>query len=288
MLNALVSGILTGGLYALVGLSLVLTFLATRTGNFSTGELASFGAAVVVVGGVVDLPALVRFFIAVVVAGLAGVLIERLVIAPFHSGDHDYRWFLTTLALGMVLVDLQTNALGSEPISLNTFGVDGFIRVAGVGMSKQLLLVLLVAVVAIASISLALKFTHAGKIVRATSEDPSTALLMGISVRTVGMVTYALASVIAVVAGLLWSATAGVSPALGPPLLIGAISVAVIGGINSVPGLAVGGLIYGITTQVGLYWFGPAVGSTAGLLAVVAILVLRPQGVLGRPVPTKV
>ncbi|MTD14202.1 hypothetical protein GIS00_09615 [Nakamurella sp. YIM 132087] len=280
MLNAITSGILVGGLFALVALSLSLTFLATRTGNFGTGELVSAGAGVAVLSAAVG-PGWLRFLLALLVGGLLGALISRLLITPFHVNARDYRWLLSTLGLGMILIDLQTNGMGVEPLSLAVFKIDGFYRLGDLGLAYQALVILALAVLLSVGISCVLRWTALGRVIRASAEDPETALLMGISVKRLSMFVYAGASMIAVLAGLMYGAQTTVTPSLGPPLLVGAISVAVIGGINSIPGVLIGGLAYGLINQLGTYFFDAVVGSTAGLIAVVLVLMLKPEGILG-------
>ncbi|MBT2523314.1 branched-chain amino acid ABC transporter permease [Arthrobacter sp. ISL-28] len=289
MIEVLASGILLGGLYALVALGFVLTFLATRTANFATGELMALGAVVALgMVGWDGIPAWLRVTCAVIVMGIAGAIIYRLVIVPFAQTHDDYRWLIATLGLGMIVVDIILNSQGQAIKKLDYAYSEGFISLGGAGLARQGLIICALAIVLTLGIAAVMRWTPAGTIVRAVAEDDETAQLMGISTRLVGYVMYALATAIVALGGILWGAQVGVTPSFGVPLMMGAIGVAIIGGLDSITGVLVGGLIYGVVSQLGQQLAGPALGSVAGLLIVLVVLVVRPQGLFGRAIKEKV
>jgi len=288
-MDVLIGGLVSGGLYALIAQSFVLTFLTTRTLNFAVGEFMAVAAFIALaLGSWSWLPGPLKIAVAVLVVGGLGALLYRLLIVPFTSGGpHDVRWLLGTVGVSFVLLNLLTNAQGANPQNLGFGRVEAFPVLLGVRLSGQSLLLAGLSVLVTIGLVLMTTRTPLGLLMRAVSADARTASLMGVSPRAVGMLAYGLAMGIAALAGVLWGAEVGVTPALGAPLLVGAFAVGVIGGLTSFWGPLIGGLIYGIVTQFVSYHVGSLWGQAAGLLLVVAVLILRPEGIAGRRVEAK-
>lgn len=288
-MDALVFGLVLGGLYALLAQSFVLTFITTKTLNFAVGDFIALGAVVVLAASSWTwLPTVGRIAVGFTVAGVVGALAYRFLILPFTTqGPHDVRWLLSTIALSFVMLDLMTNVAGSAPQRSDTGRLDGSVGVLGSQISKQLLLIAGVAVVVSLVIIIASRATLVGLIMRAVAQDPDTSSLMGVSPRVAGAVTYFVAMGLAGLAGILYAVTVGFTPTMGGPLLVASIAVAVIGGLSSLWGPLVGGLLYGVLTQVASFEFGAIWGETAGLLLVVAVLIWKPEGLLGRRMEVK-
>lgn len=288
-MDSLVLGLVLGGLYALLAQSFVLTFITTKTLNFAVGEFVALGAFVVIaVVGWSWLPDVGKLAVGVLVAAVVGAAAYRFLVLPFMTeGEHDVRWLLSTVALSFVLLNLITNVEGPSPQRSETARLSGSVDVLGAGVSKQQLLIAVLAVVVTVLLVVASKKTPAGLVMRAVSQDPETTSLMGVSPRLVGMVTYAVAMGIAALTGTLYAATVGASPVIGAPLLVASIAVAVVGGLSSLWGPLLGGALYGVLSEFASYEFGAIWGETAGLLLVIAVLVWRPQGLLGRRTEVK-
>lgn len=288
-MDALVLGLVLGGLYALLAQSFVLTFITTKTLNFAVGEFVALGAFVVLaVASWGWLPDVGKVVVGILVAGLVGAVAYRFLVLPFMTeGEHDVRWLLSTVALSFVMLNLITNVEGPSPQRSETARLGGSVDLLGVGVGKQQLLIAVLAVVVTVLLVVASRRTPAGLVMRAVSQDPETTSLMGVSPRLVGMVTYAVAMGVAALAGTLYAATVGASPVMGAPLLVASIAVAVVGGLSSLWGPLLGGALYGVLSEVASYEFGAIWGETAGLLLVIAVLVWRPQGLLGRRVEVK-
>jgi len=289
-MDAIISGLVLGGLYALIAQGFVLTFVATRTLNFAAGDLMALAAFLALwLGSTGWSPPALSFALVVVVLGVLGSLVYLFVIRKFSDqGGHDTRWLLTTIGLSIILLNLLQNSQGELPRALGYGRIGGYADILGVRVPAQSLLIAMVAL----AISLTLWFvstrTMWGLRMRAVSEDSSTAALMGISPRRIALGAYGLATAITGAAAMLWGAEVGVSVHLGAPLLIGSFAVAVIGGLTSIPGVIVGGIVYGVATQVSSYQLGPIWGEISGLFLVVAVLVVKPEGLLGRRMEVKV
>lgn len=287
-MDAVLIGLVLGGLYALVGQGLVLTFVTTKTLNFATGEFMVLGAFIALgVGSWSWLPTAGKLALSVIAVGIAGAIAYRLFIVPFAHGEHDSRWLLSTVGLSYVLVNLLTNGEGASPQRLDLVRASGSQEILGAAINRQSLLIAAVAVVVTLALVAGARWTPGGLLMRAVAEDSETVSLMGVSPRVVGAVAFALATAIAGLAGVLWAAEVGVTPGLGFTVLVSAFAVAVIGGLTSFWGPLVGGALFGVVVQVSSYQFGALWGQIAGLALVIVVLVVRPEGLLGRRLEAK-
>ncbi|CAM3171201.1 branched-chain amino acid ABC transporter permease [Nocardioides dubius] len=287
-MDAIVSGLVLGGLYALVAQGFVLTYVTSRTINFASGEFLAIGAFVALgVGSWSWLPTPGKVAVGVVAAGIIGAIAYRLLVVPFARSEHDSRWLLSTVGLSYVLLNLLTHAEGANPQKLPFARAEGTTSLLGVAVNKQQLWIALVAVLVTVALVLGSRFTSAGVLMRATAEDPQAVSLMGVSPRRVGVMAYALASAIAGLAGILWAAEVGATPGLGVHILVSAFAVGVIGGLTSFWGPLVGGALFAVVVQVGSYQVGALWGQVFGLLLVIVVLVIRPEGLLGRRMEAK-
>ncbi|NYG59880.1 branched-subunit amino acid ABC-type transport system permease component [Nocardioides daedukensis] len=288
-MDAVIFGLVLGGLYALLAQSFVLTFITTKTLNFAVGEFVALGAFVVLaVASWSWLPAAGKIAIGFLAAGLVGALAYRFLVLPFTTqGEHDVRWLLSTVALSFVMLNLIGNVEGPSPQRSDTGRLGGSVEILGSGVSKQMLLIALLAVAVSIALIVASKKTSMGLIMRAVSQDKEVTSLMGVSPHMVGAVSYLVAMGLAGLAGTLYAATVGASPVMGAPLLVASIAVGVIGGLSSLWGPLLGGALYGVLSQVASFEFGAIWGETAGLLLVIAVLIWKPEGLLGRRMEVK-
>lgn len=288
-MEPVVIGLVLGGLYALLAQSFVLTFITTRTLNFAVGEFVAIGAFVAIaVSSWTWLPTPFRVAVAFFVAGILGALVYRFLVLPFTTqGEHDVRWLLSTVAVAFVLLNLITNVEGPSPQRSDTARIDGTIEILGAGVSRQQLLLAGLAVLVSLLLIVVTQRTSIGLMMRAVSQDPDTTSLMGVSPRTVGMGSYFVAMGLAGLAGVLYAATVGASPVMGEQLLVASIAVAIVGGLGSLWGPLLGGALYGVLSQVASFELGAIWGETTGLLLVIVVLVLKPEGLLGRRMEVK-
>lgn len=288
-MEPILTGLVLGGLYALLAQSFVLTFITTKTLNFALGEFMALGAF----GGLAFmswdwLPDIGKAVIAIIAVGIMGALAYRFLILPFtKEGAHDTRWLLSTVALSFLMFNLLDNVQGASPqrSELGRFG--GFADVLGTRLAWQDVVIALVAISVSLLLILITRTTSLGVVMRAVAQDPETASLMGVSPRRTGMATYGVAMGVAALAGLLWAAKVGASPDIGAPLLVASIAVAVVGGLGSLWGPLLGGMLYGVLTQVMSFQFGSMWGNASGLLLVMAVLVFRPEGLIARKIEVK-
>ncbi|WP_134765631.1 branched-chain amino acid ABC transporter permease [Nocardioides sp. 1609] len=288
-MEAVVIGLVLGGLYALLAQSFVLTFITTRTLNFAVGEFVALGAfAAIAVSSWSWLPTPGKVAVGFLAAAVVGALVYRFLVLPFTTqGEHDVRWLLSTVAVSFVMLNLITNVEGPSPQRSDTARISGTVDILGAGVGKQQLVLAGLAVVISLLLIVVTQRTSVGLMMRAVSQDPDTASLMGVSPRAVGAASYFVAMGLAGLAGVLYAATVGASPVMGETLLVASIAVAIVGGLGSLWGPLLGGALYGVLSQVASYQWGAIWGETAGLLLVIVVLVAKPEGLLGRRMEVK-
>ncbi|WP_063129729.1 branched-chain amino acid ABC transporter permease [Nocardia fusca] len=287
-MEIVIAGLAAGGLFALVAQGFVLTFLTTNTLNFALGEFMVVAAFLALgVSSWDRLPAAAKIMLVIVVVGALGAWTYRLIVLPFSSGHNDSRWLLSTVGLSFIIINVTTNGEGVLRQPLDYGGTDGVVEFLGARLQAQQGLIAITAVLVTIALVTVTRMTGLGTRMRAVSEDAEAASLMGISSRRIGMIAYGLAMSVVALAGILWAAEVGVSPQLGEPLLVGAFAAGIIGGLTSLWGPLLGGGIYGLVTAAVGDFAGVMWGEVSGLLVVLAVLMFRPEGLLGRRVELK-
>lgn len=279
-----IDGVFAGAVYALVALGLAITFQPTRVMNFAQGEALILGAAVgyqvMSLGGFGWPLALAA---TVVVGGLMGLLAERMIMLPVRMSGSRFAWIVATLAAALIFQSLFTlayrdvDALRPEPLAAGGFALgDGRV-------GWQELITVGIALAVMAGYDLFLRRGVYGRAIRAASHDPDTAVLMGIPVQRMVVLSFVIATVITALAGLLAAPVLYIGPATGLLFTIKGFTAAVIGGIGSPRGALAGGLIVGVLDSV----VRTAINATAGNLVVFGllalILVVFPAGLFGKP-----
>ena len=289
VLTPLVSGAIQGALYGLLGLGLVLLYKGNRIFNFAQGEFGTVAALVTyafVVGiGVPKLPYAVAALIGLVAGTLFALLTERVVARPLFRQPKVTTVVATAgVALFAVSIELMftgPNPLTAQPALKGNFFTSGNLQVS----NQQVLIVVVLAVLAVAS-GLFFSRTQTGLAILAVSQEPTATSLVGISVNRISALTWGMAGFLGATAGILLAPTtlftAGFMTAAA---LIPAFTAAVFGGITSLPGAFLGGVVIGVVEQFGnklppdLIPGGNRVFVFAALLL---ILLVKPAGLLGK------
>ena len=287
MLQSLVVGVIVGGIYGLYALGLVLVFKGTKVLNFAQAEIGLFTlfiAQILIVGR--GMPYLVGAGAAVVLAVVMGLAFERFAVRPL-AGQSPVTIAVATVGLLTLLITMEITLFGGLPRLLPP-AIPGLgIEVAGVQVSAaQLLSLVIVPVIALA-LGAFLKYTDFGLGVLAYSSDPEAVRIMGIRATRVSAFTWATAAGLSAVAALLIQPTVGtVSPNAFGGIFVSALAAALIGGLSSLPGAFVGGLVVGILeSQVKNATVGAELSGIANLVifgVILAVLLLRPNGLVAR------
>jgi branched-chain amino acid transport system permease protein len=283
--NAVVQGILIGGLYAIFATGLSLVFGVMRIVNLAHGDFATVAAflALVLVTNV-GLPVWATFVVVVPVMALLGYVVQRGLLQRTLSAS-PLPVLLVTFALSIVVSNLLLEVFSSDQRRLQLGALDtASFRVGALAIGVFPLLVFALAVLILGSLSAFLARTRTGRALRATSDDQEAAQLSGVDNRHVFGVATALAFGTVAVAGILSGAQTSFTPTSGATLLIFAFEVVIIGGLGNLWGSLAGGVVLGVAQNVGA-WIDPAQQILAGHLVFLLVLALRPQGLFGRAVP---
>jgi branched-chain amino acid transport system permease protein len=284
LIQQVVSGIAAGGVYASLALALVLIYRAMDVANFAQGEMAMFSTFIAyTLITTVHLPFAVVFPLTIVIAFVGGVLVERVMIRPFE-GKPILTLVIVTLALffltnglagliwGYILTDFPS-PFPAEPI-----------RFAGIYIGQQDLGILGFCVVILGLVYLFFRFTKMGLAMRAAALYPESSKLVGVRVSWMLALGWGLAAAIGATAGMMIAPITFLDPNFMQPILLFAFAAAVLGGIESPLGAVLGGLLVGVLLAlVGTYLpAGQNLRIPFALVVIVAVLLIRPAGLIGR------
>lgn len=284
-----ISGLLNGVMYALVALGFVLIYKASGVFNFAQGAMTLFAAlALVGILARVGLGLAIVFAIAVMV--VFAFAMERVVLRPL-VGRPPLSIFMATIGVSFVLEGVAQSIWGAEPKGLNLGMSARPIEIGGVYIGRVELYSAAAAAALVAVLIWFFQKTTIGLGLRAVSDDHEAALSVGISLRRVWAITWTIAGLVAVAAGIAWGTRLGVHFAV---VLIAfkALPVIIIGGIESIPGAILAGLIVGATENLAEGFIGPAVGGGVKdffpYLIALLFLLIRPYGLFGREIIERV
>jgi branched-chain amino acid transport system permease protein len=284
-----VSGLLVGVMYSLVALGFVLIYKASAVFNFAQGAMTLFAALALV--GCIPYIGIVGGLVATFVLMIALALgIERIMLRPLVARP-PLSLFMATIGLGFFLEGFSQALWGTQPKGLDLGIADTPFEIAGIFLSRLDLVGAGVAAVLVLALVWFFQGTTTGLGLRAVSDDHEAALAVGIPLRQAWAVTWAIAGMVAVVAGVLWGARLGVQFSLSL-VALKALPVLIIGGLESIPGAIIGGLIVGATERLAGGFIDPYVGGGVKdffpYLLALAFLILRPYGLFGREIIERV
>ena len=281
--NAVIQGILLGGLYALFATGLSLSFGVMRLVNLAHGDLAIFAAFMTLsISTTLKINPLVALVIVVPAAFVVGYILQRLVFDRVVGVDPAFQ-IVATFGLGIVIQNAllekytaDTQGLNVGKLKTSTIKVNDTI---GIGWLP--LFTFATAVAVLGSLALFLQHTKLGRAFRATSDDADAARLMGIDIKRVFAVAMALAIATVALAGVLFGSRSSFDPFVGPARLIYAFEAVIIGGLGSLWGTLAGGITLGVAQTIGRQ-INPQWGELFGHFVFLAVLVLRPTGMFGK------
>ena len=298
LLQVLWEGLVSGVLYALIALGFVLIFRSSRIFNFAQGIMVVFAALTLVGLHSFGIPAWISVLLTLGVMFVLAVSIERVVLRPL-VGQPDIILFMATIGITLFLIGLGEIIFGGENKQMISaeLGIptgDTVLEPWGGLLILQHLdiTVVLVAVVLVGALLAFLNYTQMGRAIRALGDDHQAALSVGISLQTIWVLVWFIAGIIALVTGIAWGARAGVSFAL-EVIAYKALPVLMLGGLESITGAIIGGLLIGLSEKMfEIYWGQPLLGGNtetwfAFVLALV-VLLFRPQGLFGERIIERV
>jgi branched-chain amino acid transport system permease protein len=270
--------------YALVALGFVLALNAAGAVNFAHGDLVVLGGAVAMFSGTwLGLPGVALLPLVALALGLAGIVAARVAILPL-AGRPPEATFIATIALAAVIEQGLTLTMGGAPGTTPSVAGSGALEIAGFAMGRQPVAIVIVGAGLVAAVWVLLEHTQTGRRMRAVAADRHMARAVGISVRLHLTLSLALAGALAGIAGLLLGHQFLVQPTQGAGYMLKAYMAVALGGWGSVPGALLGALGIGFFETFVSTGFGDAWASAALYVAVLLVLLLRPQGLFGEPV----
>ncbi|MBK6631182.1 MAG: branched-chain amino acid ABC transporter permease [Betaproteobacteria bacterium] len=295
--EVLIGGLLSGVMYSLVALGFVLIYKASGVFNFAQGAMVFFAALTFV--GITELG--VPFGFALILAFGAMILLaiatERVVLRPLVN-QPQITLFMATIGLTFLVEGLAQGMWGASVRGLEIPGIqdeplEWMMENTGIGVSKFDLFAAGVSAVLVVVLALFFNKTRVGRALRAVADDHQAALAIGIPLQDIWRIVWAVAGLVALVAGVMWGARNGVQFAL-TFVALKALPVLIIGGFTSIPGAIVGGLIIGASEKLGEIYIPPFVQSTFGLetnlggiegwfpyVMALLFLLVRPEGLFG-------
>ena len=290
-MQQVVSGLAAGGIYALLALALVIIHRSTGVINFAQGEMATLSAyiawALIVHHSWSYWPA---FAATLVISFVGGIGIHTAIIRPVERGSV-LRIVIVTIGLLVAINGFVVWQWSGEPQQLQSpFGNDVY-DVGGVVVAAHDIGTITVALGIVLLLGALFRFTKIGLALRAAAVNPDEARLVGVRVSWMLGLGWGLAALLGAVAGMLTAPTVGLDPNMMAAVLIYAFAAAVLGGIDSPIGAVLGGLLIGVLlnllsflSQYGMFdWFTEELRLPMALLLILAVLLVRPQGILGRP-----
>ncbi len=282
-LTALINGLSSGGTYAIIALGYTMVYGIAKMLNFAHGDIIMAGGyTMYVVLSALGYP-LLAIPAAVVFCVILGVTIEKLAYKPLR-GAAPLAVLITAIGMSYLLQSVAQIIFGSSPKILSKLQIVGNITIGSIMVDYSTLLTLAITVVIMTSLTLFVKYSKTGRAMVAVSEDRGAAQLMGINTNAIITVTFAIGSALAAVAGYLMLCKApGLSNTLGAMPGIKAFTAAVIGGIGSIPGAMVGGILLGVVECIS--YSIPAIAPYTDAVEfsiLIIVLLVKPSGILGK------
>jgi branched-chain amino acid transport system permease protein len=292
--EVLVTGLLSGVMYSLVALGFVLIYKASGVFNFAQGAMVFFAALSFV--GIMELgaPFWLALPLTIGVMVLLGMATERFVLRPLVN-QHEITLLMATIGLTFVIegtaqlvwgVEVRRLDLGIKDVPMKWLADN-----TGMFISQIDIFAAVVAAILVSILSLVFSRTKVGRALRAVADDHAAALSIGIPLKRIWALVWAIAGIVALVAGMLWGARSGVQFAL-VFVALKALPVLIIGGFTSVPGVIVAGFIVGAAEKLAEVYIGPKVGggieSWFPYVLAILFLLVRPEGLFGEKIIRRV
>ena len=288
-LNFLISGISLGSIYAIIALGYTMVYGIAKMLNFAHGDIIMIGGYVCFFAvSRFELPPLVGIVLAVVACTALGIVVEKLAYKPLRSAA-SLAVLITAIGVSYFLQNGAQLLWTSSPKVFPNVISEGKLLLGGLTISNVTIVTIVVCVVIMAALMWFTGGTRMGKAMRACSENKGVARLMGINVDSTISMTFAIGSGLAAIAGvLLCSAYPMLMPTTGSMPGIKAVTAAVFGGIGSIPGAFIGGLVLGIIEIFAKAYISTQFSDAIVFAVLIIVLLVKPYGLLGKPVREKV
>ncbi len=290
-LSCLISGVSLGSVYAIIALGYTMVYGIAKMLNFAHGDIIMVGAfATFTVVNTMGLPTVLGILTAVVVCTILGVTVERIAYKPLR-GASSLAVLITAIGVSYLLQNLVLLIFGPTPKKFTSVINLPALQLAGgqLSISAVTIVTVITCLVIILALTSFINKTKMGQAMLAVSEDREAATLMGINVNSTIALTFAIGSALAAVAGVLYcSAYDNLDPYIGSMPGIKAFVAAVFGGIGSIPGAFIGGIVLGVIEQLAKRYISDQLSNAIVFLVLILVLLVRPTGLFGRKISEKV
>jgi len=285
LVQNLVFGVLVGALYGLAAVGLSLVFGVTKILNVAHGELLMFGGyasfwAVTLLG----IDPFLSIIPAVIFLAVIGFILYKLVFSRLVKLDESVKiqnTLLVGFGLSLILQNIALRLWSADTRGITTFYSGWAVTTFGIRFPIVRVASLVIALVTLLALELFLRRTYTGKALRATVENWEAATLMGIDTQRVYMLAFVMGASLAAIAGTLVSVGYSIDPAMGLNWTLTSLIVMVLGGLGSIIGTFVGGIVLGVTQSATGFFLSQSYREVVGLVLFLLVLVLRPQGLFG-------
>ncbi len=289
-LNTLINGLSLGSIYALIALGYTMVYGIAKMLNFAHGDVIMVGAySVFVVVNTLKFPVVAGIFISILLCTVLGVSIEFFAYRPLRRAP-SLSVLITAIGISYLLQNVVLLITKGKTLEFPSGVIPSFkLTIGEITLSSNTILTLGITAVLMIALTLFINKTKMGKAMRAVSEDKEAAEYMGISVNKTITVTFAIGSALAAVAGLFFGSTVSFFDySLGAMPGIKAFVAAVFGGIGSIPGAMLGGIILGVLEKFSEVYISTSFANAIVFAALIVVLVVRPTGLLGKKISEKV
>jgi branched-chain amino acid transport system permease protein len=288
ILEQILNGLTLGSIYAIVALGYTLVFGVLNIINMTHGEIFMFGAFMgVVMTNILNYPLWVAFLVAIIITGIMGYGLERFALRPLRGkqGVSHLAPLISTIGVSILLENVAHHLFGAGNHPFRTSFAEVSFQVGSITVYLVQLVIFVIAVILMIGLSYWLSKTKAGKALRACAENLNTASLLGVNTKKMITLTVIMASSMGGIAGILVGmAFNSVTPQMGLSMGLKGLAIIILGGMGSVRGAMVGGLILGISETFMVAYGDSGYRDAIAFIAIIVILLARPQGLFGQKV----
>ena len=289
LLEQLINGLSTGSIYALIALGYTMVYGIAKMINFAHGDIIMVGAyALYVAVLTLHVPVIPAVLITIAVCAVLGITVEKVAYKPLRKAP-PLAVLITAIGVSYLLQNLALLIFNATPIPFQSVIKVPSVKIGGLTISGITLVTMAIMLISMILLTLFINKTNAGSAMRAVSEDKGAAELMGINVNQTISMTFAIGSALAAVAGILYICQyQSLRPTLGALPGIKAFVAAVLGGIGSVPGAMLGGILLGVIESLGKAYISTELSDAIVFGVLVVVLLVKPSGLLGKRKKVKV
>ena len=290
-LTNLINGLSLGSVYAIIALGYTMVYGIAKMLNFAHGDVIMVGAYIAYITmSSLGLPSFVAIIFAMIVCTVLGIVIERLAYKPLRQAT-SLAVLITAIGVSYFLQNAALLIFGSAPVSFRSVVKIPALKLFGgeLIITGESMVTVIACIIIMIALTIFTKKSKMGKAMRAVSEDKGAAELMGINVNVTISATFAIGSALAAIAGvLLCSAYPVLMPTTGSMPGIKAFTAAVFGGIGSIPGAMVGGLLLGVIETFSKFYISTELSDAIVFAVLIIVLLVKPTGILGKKISEKV